>query len=54
MFKLDLEKAEEPVTKFPVSVKSLKRQEGMNFTLFFYILNNEGRSLKKKRKKNII
>ena len=27
MLKMDLEKAEEPVTKFPVSVKSLKRQE---------------------------
>ena len=27
MFKLDLEKAEEPETKFPASVGSLKKQE---------------------------
>ena len=34
MFKLDLEKAEEPEIKLPISVRSLKKQESSRKTLF--------------------
>ena len=35
MFKLDLEKAEEPEIKLPTSVGSLKKQESSRKTLFY-------------------
>ena len=38
MFKLDLEKAEEPESKFPTSVGSLKKQESSRKTFTFALL----------------
>ena len=38
MFKLDLEKAEEPEIKLPTSVRSLKRQESSRKTPIFALL----------------
>ena len=37
MFKLDLEKAEEPEIKFPISIESLKKQEFQKSIYFFFI-----------------
>ena len=39
MFKLDLEKAEEPEIKLPKSVRSLKKQESSRKTSTFALLN---------------
>ena len=37
MFKLDLKKTEEPETKFPISIESLKKQEFQKSIYFFFI-----------------
>ena len=39
MFKLDLEKAEEPEIKFPTSIRSLKKQENSRKTFISTLLN---------------
>ena len=39
MFKLDLEKAEEPVIKLPTSVVSLKKQESSRKTIYFCFID---------------
>ena len=38
MFKLDLEKAEEPEVKLPMSIGSLKKQESSRETLIYALL----------------
>ena len=38
MFKLDLEKAEEPEIKLPISVGSLKKQESSRKNIYFYFI----------------
>ena len=39
MFKLDLEKAEEPEIKLPTSVESLKKQDSSRKNIYFYFIN---------------
>ena len=39
MFKLDLEKAEEPEIKLPTSVESLKKQESSRKTIYFCFID---------------
>ena len=39
MFKLDLEKAEEPEIKLPTSVGSLKKQESFRKTIYFCFID---------------
>ena len=39
MFKLDLEKAEEPEIKLPTSVGSLKKQESFRKNIYFYFVD---------------
>ena len=40
MFKLDLEKAEEPEIKLPTSTGSLKRQEKVQKNIYFCFIDN--------------
>ena len=40
MFKLDLEKAEEPEIKLPTSTGSLKRQEKFQKNIYFCFIDN--------------
>ena len=40
MFKLDLEKAEEPEIKLPTSTGSLKRQEKVQKNIYFCFMDN--------------
>ena len=42
MFKLDLEKAEEPEIKLPTSAGSLKKEEGSRKIYFFALITEEG------------
>ena len=39
MFKLDLEKAEEPEIKLPIFVGSLKKQENSRKNIYFYFID---------------
>ena len=39
MFKLDLEKAEEPETKLPISVGSFKKQEISRKKIYFFFFD---------------
>ena len=39
MFKLDLEKVEEPDIKLPTSVGSLKKQENSRKNIYFYFID---------------
>ena len=39
MFKLGLEKAEEPQIKLPTSAKSLKKQESSRKNIYFYFID---------------
>ena len=39
MFKLDLEKAEEPEIKLPTSTGSLKKQESSKKNIYFYFID---------------
>ena len=39
MFKLDLEKAEEPEIKLPTSVGSLKKQESSRKNIYFCVID---------------
>ena len=39
MFKLDLEKAEEPAIKLPISVGSQKKQENSRKNIYFYFID---------------
>ena len=40
MFKLDLEKVEEPDIKLPTSVGSLKKQENSRKNIYFYFIDS--------------
>ena len=39
MFKMDLEKAEEPGIKLPISIGSLKKQENSRKNIYFYFID---------------
>ena len=39
MFKLDLEKAEEPGIKLPTSIRSLKKQESFQKNIYFCFID---------------